>query len=149
MEISHLNSADIPRLFYLERKCLSFPWPEKAFENCCDKMHRTWKIEAGSEMVGFLITRYVLAEAEILRLTIAPKYRRKGCAEALLNTCFSDASAQGIETLFLEVRESNTPAITLYEKAGFKPFAARKAYYSLPNGEREDARIYQKRLVTK
>jgi ribosomal-protein-alanine N-acetyltransferase len=51
----------------------------------------------------------------------------------------------GCKKIFLEVRVSNSPAIELYNKTGFKRVSIRKNYYRLPDG-REDALVMSKRL---
>ena len=64
--------------------------------------------------------RAVVAEAEILNLCIAPEKRRSGLAEALLTEAVAELRRARVDRLFLEVRESNTPAISFYEKHGFR-----------------------------
>ena len=67
-----------------------------------------------------------------------PDHRRGGIARNLITSAIN--SADGLHTVFLEVRESNTPAVKLYESLGFTRIAVRKGYYDHP---KEDAVIYR------
>ncbi|MBV9885800.1 MAG: GNAT family N-acetyltransferase, partial [Acidobacteria bacterium] len=77
--------------------------------------------------------RAVVAEAEILNLCIAPEKRRSGLAEALLNEAVAELRRTRVDRLFLEVRESNTPAISFYEKHNFSKTGRRPGYYRDPD----------------
>ncbi len=87
--------------------------------------------ECDSQVAGFVATRAVAAdEFEILNLAVAPEFRRRGVALALL----SHVMERGDGTWFLEVRESNGAARALYRKAGFQEVGKRQNYYSEPAG---------------
>ena len=77
---------------------------------------------------GFLVYSLVVGEAEIYHIAVAEECRRQGKGEAMIKELLSIA-----DVVHLDVRISNTPAIKLYEKCGFKPVYTRKNYYS--NGE--------------
>jgi ribosomal protein S18 acetylase RimI-like enzyme len=79
-------------------------------------------------------------EIDIVDVFVAPEHRRKGYANALLTRIFADYKNA---VFFLEVRISNTPAIKLYEKHGFKTVNIRKKYYSNPT---EDAFLMTKTM---
>ena len=81
--------------------------------------------ECSGEVVGFLASRAIGGEAEILNLVIHPEMRRLGVATKLLQAVQS-------EEIFLEVRESNEPARLLYRKLGFTEYGERKNYYEDP-----------------
>lgn len=74
---------------------------------------------------AFIVTRQLApGEHEILNLAVAPKARRKGVARALLTHVLATPG-----DWFLEVRESNSAAIGLYESTGFQRFGTRPGYY--------------------
>jgi ribosomal-protein-alanine N-acetyltransferase len=100
---------------------------------------------ARSVVNAFLAARHAAGEAEILNLAIDSKARRKGAASALLTAALTEFHASGVRRIFLEVRESNHPAISLYEKHGFIRSSRRKQYYKNPI---EDALVLEKKLAT-
>lgn len=87
---------------------------------------------------GFVLTRHVLDEEELLLIAVLPGVRRRGVGAALIQHMFTQATARGITRIFLEMRRGN-PAIHLYSKFGFEPIGERRNYYRMANGERVDA----------
>lgn len=87
---------------------------------------------------GFVLTRHVLDEEELLLIAVSPGVRRRGVGTALIEQLFSAARARGTARVFLEMRRGN-PAIHLYRKLGFEPIGERRNYYRMANGERIDA----------
>lgn len=81
--------------------------------------------ECQDQICGFIVTRDLAGEVEVLNLATAPENRRQGVATALLDSIDS-------EDIFLEVRESNVAARKLYEKLGFIVVGARPEYYDEP-----------------
>jgi [ribosomal protein S18]-alanine N-acetyltransferase len=82
-------------------------------------------------VAGFLVTHKIASdESEILNIAIDPAFRRQGIGRFLVNSIVS-STAQGT-TWFLEVRESNLAAISLYETLGFSATGRRKDYYHDP-----------------
>ena len=78
---------------------------------------------------GLLMVPY---EADILNITVRPEARRQGIATQLLGKIGELAEPRGVTVIHLEVRESNTPARTLYGKLGFTVDGIRKNYYERP-----------------
>ncbi|AOL95275.1 GNAT family N-acetyltransferase [Porphyrobacter sp. LM 6] len=87
---------------------------------------------------GFVLSRHVLDEEELLLIAVAPEARRRGIGAALIEHLFAAARGRGITRIFLEMRRGN-PAIHLYLKFGFEPIGERRNYYRMENGERIDA----------
>jgi [ribosomal protein S18]-alanine N-acetyltransferase len=108
-------------------------WTVKSLEQLNKRGELGWVIEEKNKVVGFLVARAIVAEAEILNLCIAPEKRRSGLAEALLNTAVAELRRTRVDRLFLEVRESNTPAISFYEKHQFRETGRRPGYYRNPD----------------
>jgi ribosomal-protein-alanine acetyltransferase len=96
--------------------------------------------EAGTAR-GFLIARIVDNEWEIENIVIAAEMRRRGFATKLLQAFLDQARAEAARGIFLEVRESNRAARSLYEKSGFQKAGRRTSYYSQPV---EDAVLYRR-----
>ncbi len=87
---------------------------------------------------GFVLTRHVLDEEELLLIAVDPGARQRGIGTALIEHLFAAAHTRGIARIFLEMRRGN-PAIHLYAKFGFEPIGVRKNYYLMVNGDRIDA----------
>ncbi len=86
-------------------------------------------------LVGILISRSVLDEAEILTLALAPSMRGRGWSGMLLRAHLDALAMAGTRTIFLEVEEDNAPALALYRRYGFQPMGRREAYYPRPGGK--------------
>ena len=97
-------------------------------------------LEVQEELVGFISYRQILDEVEIDEVLIFKEYQHLGFGYQLMQKFLQEAFEKQGQTIFLEVRQSNLPAIHLYEKCGFKQIAKRKNYYQHPV---EDAWIYQ------
>lgn len=99
--------------------------------------------EENLAVAGFLIARHVSPEWELENVVVAAEARGKGIGTRLLQDLLSHAQLSKSETIFLEVRESNTPARRLYERVGFVEAGRRKLYYANPL---EGAVLYRKTL---
>ena len=90
-------------------------------------------IEEESQVQGFVIARVVGEEWEIENMAIAGPARRRGLGTRLFGELLDLARAKGVRAVFLEVRESNLPAIALYRKLGFSTVGRRPHYYRQPD----------------
>ncbi|MBV8515338.1 MAG: ribosomal protein S18-alanine N-acetyltransferase [Acidobacteria bacterium] len=108
-------------------------WTVKSLEQLNKRGELGWVIEDGKKVVGFLVVRAVVAEAEILNLCVRPEKRRAGLAEALLKEAVTELRRTRVDRVFLEVRESNTAAISFYEKHKFSRTGRRPGYYRDPD----------------
>jgi ribosomal-protein-alanine N-acetyltransferase len=108
-------------------------WTVKSLEQLNIRGELGWVIEDKKSVAGFLVVRAVVAEAEILNLCIAPEKRRSGLAESLLDVAVAELRRTRVDRLFLEVRESNTPAISFYQKHKFRETGRRPGYYRNPD----------------
>lgn len=94
---------------------------------------------------GFVLTRHVLDEEELLLIAVIPAARRRGVGAALVEQLFAAARQRGTSRIFLEMRRGN-PAIHLYRKLGFAPIGERRNYYRMANGERIDAITFSRTI---
>jgi [ribosomal protein S18]-alanine N-acetyltransferase len=96
--------------------------------------------EAGGEVAGFAVVRMLNSaggrEAELESIVVARGWRDRGLGKSLLSESVRRAKEQGAFRLDLEVRASNSVAIRLYGRAGFRETGRRRAYYHDPE---EDA----------
>ncbi len=94
-------------------------------------------------LFGFLLLSIVAEEAEVLNIAVSPEKRGEGIGRKLLKEGFDFARSKGCTEIFLEVRQSNSSAITLYLSELFEETGRRKNYYSNP---KEDAILMKKEL---
>lgn len=120
-----------------EKGCL---WTLQQFKDSLDNPLTSCEIYyQESQLVGYLLAMHLGDMFEILQITVAAAYQRRGVASQLLAACCHKAKALGCDRVVLEVRESNLKAIALYQKLGFKQDAVRKHYYRNAEGLSEDA----------
>ena len=128
-----MTAALVPEIALLEQICFTDPWSQAALRAELEEPTSAWLVAVeGKRPVGYIGLRVVQDEGEIVNLAVSPAWRKKGVAAALLDTVLDFAAFQGVTKVWLEVRESNTPARKLYEKAGFAPVGVREKYYSAP-----------------
>lgn len=98
----------------------------------------------GDKVVGYCLYQHLFEQAEILRIGTHPDYQRQGIASQLFITLNNELKDKKVESLLLEVRADNVPAIALYEKQGFAMIHQRKGYYKLLDQPAIDALIMQR-----
>jgi ribosomal-protein-alanine N-acetyltransferase len=86
-------------------------------------------IEENGEIVCTICYLITFDEAELLSVVTKQSERGKGHAEKIMAFAETDLKEKGVNNVFLEVRESNVPAISLYKKFGFDEISKRKNYY--------------------
>lgn len=91
-------------------------------------------------IAGFLVAHQVAGEWELENIVVGAHWQRRGVGKRLLEALLGEARNSNSEAVFLEVRESNSAARRLYERAGFEPTGRRKRYYANPV---EDAVLYR------
>lgn len=139
-----MNLQDAPAIAQLEIACFSDPWSEKSIASEVENPLSYWLVaDDNGTIAGYVGSQSVLDGADMMNLAVAPAYRRKGIAQALVNALAEHLQGNGVIALLLEVRVSNEPAIALYEKMGFEQVGRRPKYYHNP---REDALILRKEL---
>jgi len=97
-------------------------------------------------MLGFVISRLVLEEGEILTIAVDPGARNGGVARELLSVHLSDLALARVQRVFLEVDEGNKAALALYHGARFTQVGRREGYYKAETG-RANALIMKKDLI--
>ena len=100
-----------------------------------------------NKVVGYCLYQVVFEQAEILRIGTHPDYQRQGIASQIFTKLNKELQNNKVESLLLEVRADNTPAIALYERQGFAVIHQRKGYYQSPHQPAVDALIMQRVYV--
>ena len=97
-----------------------------------------------NKVIGYCLYQVIFEQAEILRIGTHPDYQRQGIASQLFATLNNELINNKVESLLLEVRADNAPAIALYEQQAFAVIHTRKNYYQLPHKPAIDALIMQR-----
>lgn len=140
LRIAPMQRADVDSVLEIEERAYGeHHWSKDSFygELSNDLAHYYCAFE-GDKLVGYAGTWQILDEAHITTLAVDPELKRRKIGEAILINIIKDCQKNEIKYITLEVRVSNTPAIKLYEKYGFKSLGSRKGYYQNNN---EDALI--------
>jgi len=144
VELRRLELRDLSAIERIERASYPTPWSRSMFAS---ELAKPSSICLGAfdletrELVGYLvISRYVDAW-HVMNVAVSPERRRRGIATSLLERLFEVTAGRGRRGYTLEVRVSNSDAIALYERLGFKPRGVRRGYYT---DNREDALIMWK-----
>ena len=144
MIIRKMKSSDVAAIAELEKQCFSDPWSAESIASELVNPLSYWLVaEVDGQVAGYIGSQSVLDAADMMNIAVSPDYRRRGIAKALVNELTAYLSKNNVIALLLEVRVSNEPAITLYEKMGFQQVGRRPNYYRNP---REDALILRKGL---
>lgn len=98
------------------------------------QLHGKYFLVAGKrgDLTGFVLGRRIGGEGEILNLAVKPDSRRQGLGKFLVQRLLEILEEDGVASVFLEVRESNRPAVSLYHERGFAQVGVRSSYYRDP-----------------
>src|SRR5919109_1201242 len=141
LELRRLELRDLNAIEEIERASYKTPWSRSMFAGELAKPSSiclgAFDPETG-ELLGYLIiSRYVDAW-HVMNVAVVPEHRRRGIASALLSRLFELTGRDTRRGYTLEVRVSNTGAIRLYERLGFRSRGVRRGYYT---DNREDALV--------
>jgi ribosomal-protein-alanine N-acetyltransferase len=138
--IALLDHTRVGEVVALEREIFSLPWGFREYSAFfCQNTALGLGVVKKGGLAGFVTSFNLPGELEILNLAVKSEFRRQKMASSLLEDLlarFQKTRSGG--SVFLDVRESNQPAITLYSKFGFEKVGVRKDYYLDTN---EDAWI--------
>lgn len=147
--VERLSSAHAARLAEIHAEAFARPWDALEFERSLSERNvlaHGLFLGRASRPVGFILSRRAADEAEILSIAIAARARGRGHSGALLDRHLQALVQAGLRAVFLEVEESNRPALALYRRRGFTEIGRREGYYAKPDGARASAIAMRRRL---
>jgi len=136
---------DVPRIMEIEVASYDHPWTAGIFRDCIRVGYNCWVYEINHQIQAYGLISVAANEAHILNICVSGEYRGQGVGRKMLHKLLQVAESKQVDSIFLEVRESNDAAIHLYDKEGFNRLGIRKAYYPAKDG-REDALVFAKAL---
>lgn len=140
-----MRRVDLKWVAAIEQAAYEFPWELATFRDCFNVGYGCWVSEKASQIISYGIVSVGAGESHILNLCVNPESQGKGYGRQMLQKLIEVAEGHYAETMFLEVRPSNGPAIKLYQQMGFNEIGTRKDYYPTRNG-REDALVMARML---
>lgn len=140
VSVRKMTVMDAPGVHAVELESFATPWTLESFiAEMTQNPNAYYLVAETDEIIGFAGLWHIADEGHITNVAVKQKARGRGIGETLLVALIEQAKQLGLRAMTLEVRVSNTPARTLYEKLGFLYAGTRKRYYQDNN---EDAAIY-------
>lgn len=144
MTITAMTATHVPQIARLEQCCFSQPWSARSIAAELENPLSCWLVaEENGVLLGYIGSQACAPEADVMNVAVEPTARRRGVGRALLRALMARLRAQGMQSLTLEVRAGNQPALALYQRLGFQEVGRRPKYYVNPT---EDACILRKEL---
>ena len=133
------TDEDAKEIARIEALSFPAPWTEEMVRSeIREPIARFFVALDGDAIIGYYGFLHILDELHILNVAVDPNYRRRKVGTRLIEHLLEQARVLSARALTLEVRESNLPAISLYEKHGFRSVGIRPHYYT----DKENALIY-------
>jgi len=128
--VSEAREVDAAAITAVHAASFQRGWGEDEFHRLIrDRSVVAHRATIGRTLVGFILSRVIAGEAEILSVAIAPAWRGRGFARPLLDLHLRRLAGLGARAVFLEVDEQNAPACRLYRRRGFYEVGRRQGYY--------------------
>ena len=128
-----LTEKSLDGVAELEKLCFSQPWSRQSLELLTREGIGVGMVCSSDGTVcaygGMMVA---VDEGQITNIATHPDYRRRGYGRAIVESLIKYAKINGLDSISLEVRESNRAAIDLYTKLGFKVEGKRKDFYTKP-----------------
>ena len=143
MSIRLMLESDLDAVMINEKSAYDFPWSTSIMTSTqkrhyCIVFETSAENNAPAEILGHAILSTVADEASVLNIAVSPKAQRQRIGYQLMENILAHAASKNCIEVFLEVRESNRPAFTMYHQFGFNEVGVRHNYYPSKQG-REDA----------
>src|SRR5918996_2681180 len=133
VRIRRLTYSDLPSVLSIERRSFPTPWSLAMFVLELSKPSGICLAAASSDgLTGYLVCSRYADVWHLMNVAVAPERRREGLATEMMRALFAQAGEPHRFTL--EVRTSNSGAIAMYERFGFRAAGHRRRYYH-DNGE--------------
>lgn len=131
--IRQMQPRDCGRVAYIDEQCIRNAWSKEDFDSLFQYMENHYLVaECEHQIVGFVGLIQFVDSGDITHIAVLPEYRGNRIATALMKGMFLLAQKNGIESIHLEVRQSNQIAQKLYEQLGFERIHVRRQYYTNP-----------------
>ena len=131
--VTRFSAAHVAAVAEIERNTFSEPWSENSLMLLCTEEYPSFVLtDEGGDVLGYISSARALDELQMINLAVRSDCRGKGFAKLLLSSLDEFCREEKIESISLEVRQSNVAAISLYEKQGYQAVGQRRGFYRLP-----------------
>lgn len=131
-----MEEKDLASVLEIEHLSFPNPWHESTFRGEIQNRPISFPLVVVhttlGRVIGYIIFWAIGEDVQINNIAVHPAFRRLGIGEQVLRHVIEDMKFRGARLITLEVRPSNTAAISLYKKLGFKMIGIRKGYYTFP-----------------
>jgi ribosomal-protein-alanine N-acetyltransferase len=142
IEITPMGAEHLDQVWQIEQQAHSHPWAESLVRDLSSRGACHHVMLEDAQVVGYFYGQNIVGEVTLLNIAISPSQQGKGLGQKLLHPFIEHCEQAKAESAWLEVRESNYPAIHIYEQAGFNEVDRRYNYYPAKTGNgKEDAII--------
>lgn len=131
--VRKMQRSDLPQVCKIENDNFSLPWSETSFLESMERKDTVFLVAmSDGEVAGYLGCYCIAGTGEITNVAVKSSCRRKGIGGKLLEKLYEEGALLDTQEFFLEVRESNEAAISLYSRQGFIKEGIRKNFYEMP-----------------
>ena len=141
-----LTEARLDEVLAIEQVAYAQPWSRGNFSDSLRAGYQAQMLVADGTVLGYFVAMKGVDEVHLLNITVAPLYQGQGWSRVMLDALAIWSRGQGAQWLWLEVRVSNTRALQVYERHGYRRVGERKGYYPASSGQREDAVVMSFKL---
>ena len=142
--IRRASKEDLDAMYQIELQCSNL-WKRQYFEA---EFQNDFSLSVvachDQQVVAFAIASNIPGEIQLTNIGVLPTLRRSGLATALIQYIVTQWQDQAPERILIEVKSSNTGALSFYRSLGFIQTGVREKYYS-----GEDALLMEKDLQEK
>lgn len=141
-----MRAEDVDEVVGIESEAFTTPWQRETFLDLLDRDQVELLVAtlSGEGVIGYAVLWCILDQGELANVALKPAFRGRGLGSRLVERVIEVGRERSIETLYLEVRASNSRAIELYLRLGFEEVGRRRDYYNSP---REDALVMMRRIA--
>lgn len=140
LQVKAIEESDLDAVIDIENQSHIHPWSRSVFRDCLRVSYICDMFTLDKVIVVYGVMSIAAGESHIFNVCVNIEYRQQGYGNKMMQHLLQIAKDKNANIAFLEVRPSNTVAVSLYKKIGFETSGIRKDYYPTENG-REDALI--------
>jgi ribosomal-protein-alanine N-acetyltransferase len=146
LRLAPITETMLEAVLRIEKNAYAHPWTRGNFADAIKSGYQLMALMGGNTWVGYWVAMEGVDEVHLLNITVAPAFQGNGYSVMMLDALSVWARSRHAQWLWLEVRLSNTRAMQVYERYGFRAVGERKNYYPAGQGQREHAVVMSLKL---